>query len=251
MSIDEALLSSFDPINSLPSFRVYSWSPPALSIGRFQNPSKEIDLERCNRDNLTLIRRITGGGALYHADELTYSIVCSIEQIPETVSVKDSFRVLTGFLLDFYHALGLNAAYAVDAVSNTGQLGGRTSFCYAGKETFDILVDGRKMGGNAQRRLKNIVFQHGSIPKKDCTTSGLQYMVDRSTGYAEDSASLIGCGIDSDVDSLKQALIESFGRRMNAAMQRCRLTHEEDMSSKKLLTEKYSAERWNLRGEIT
>ena len=250
MSVDEALFSSFDPINSLPVFRVYSWAPPALSIGRFQNSSKEIDLERCELDNLMLVRRITGGGALYHADELTYSIVCSAEQIPNASSVKDSFRILTGFLLDFYCGLGLNASYAVDSVSGTVQLGCRTSFCYAGKESFDILVDGRKIGGNAQRRRKSIVFQHGSIPITDCTMIGLRYMTDCSPRYASDSATLSGCGVDNDLDALKRALVESFGRRMNADMHASRLTPEEDLLSKKLLVEKYSGEHWNLRSEI-
>jgi lipoate-protein ligase A len=249
MSVDEAVFSTFDPINSLPVFRVYGWSPPALSIGRFQKTAEEIDVESCRRDGLALVRRITGGGALYHADELTYSIACSLEHIAETASVKDTFRVLTGFLLDFYHALGLNAAYAVDSVPDAGHLGSRTSFCYAGKESFDILVDGRKMGGNAQRRMKNIVFQHGSIPLRNRTMDGLRYMIDRSPCYAEDSTSLFDCGIAADPVELKLLLVEAFGRHVNAVMAESQLTVGEDMVSKKLLTEKYSTDNWNLRGE--
>jgi lipoate-protein ligase A len=249
MSVDEALLSTFDPVNSLPVFRIYGWSPPALSVGRFQKTTEEIDVHNCRRDGLALVRRITGGGALYHADELTYSIVCSPQQIPESASVKDSFRVLTAFLLDFYRALGLNAAYAVDSTPDAGQLGSRTSFCYAGKESFDILVDGRKMGGNAQRRMKNIVFQHGSIPLRNCTMDGLRYMIDRSPCYAEDSTSLFDCGIATDPVELKLLLVEAFGRRVNAAMLESQLTAGADMLSKKLMTEKYSTNVWNLRGE--
>src|SRR6185369_10479554 len=164
MAIDEALLRSFDPESSLPVLRLYGWNPPALSLGRFQKAAEVLNLERCRQDDITIVRRITGGGVIYHADELTYSIVCAPGQIPPAASVKDSFRVLTGFLLAFYRRLGLDAAYALDVAPAGTCLGERTAFCFAGKESFDILADGCKIGGNAQRRTKRLIFQHGSIP---------------------------------------------------------------------------------------
>ena len=91
-------------------------------------------------NDVSVVRRVSGGGTIYHAEELTYSIVCSPEHIPSTASVKDSFRVLTGFLIDFYGMLGLQARYAVDTVPDAERLGERTAFCFAGKETFDILI---------------------------------------------------------------------------------------------------------------
>ena len=173
MAIDEALLRSFDPESSLPVLRLYGWNPPALSLGRFQNAAEVLDLERCRADGVAVVRRVTGGGVIYHADELTYSLVCAPYQIPPASSVKDSFRVLTGFLLAFYRTLGLDAAYAVDAVPEGTRLGERTAFCFAGRESFDILADGRKIGGNAQRRLKGVIFQHGSIPLQNRAVTGL------------------------------------------------------------------------------
>jgi lipoate-protein ligase A len=158
MAIDEALLHSFDPALSLPVLRLYGWNPPALSLGRFQKAAEVLDMERCRDDGVAIVRRMTGGGVIYHADELTYSLVCAPGQIPPASSIKDSFRVLTGFLLAFYRALGLDAAYAVDAAPEGTRLGERTAFCFAGKESFDILANGRKIGGNAQRRLKGVIF---------------------------------------------------------------------------------------------
>src|SRR6185369_16173948 len=190
MAIDEALLRSFDPESSLPVLRLYGWNPPALSLGRFQKAAEVLDLTRCRADDVTIIRRVTGGGLIYHADELTYSLVCAPGQIPPATSIKDSFRVLTGFLLAFYQALGLDAAYAVDAAPEGTRLGERTAFCFAGRESFDILVAGRKIGGNAQRRVKGVIFQHGSIPLLNRAATGLMYMRDKAPEHADGSASL-------------------------------------------------------------
>ncbi|MDD2310841.1 MAG: lipoate--protein ligase family protein [Desulfuromonadaceae bacterium] len=180
MAIDEALLRSFDPATSLPILRLYGWNPPALSLGRFQKAAEVLDLARCRADGVAIVRRVTGGGVIYHADELTYSLVCSPEQIPATGSIKDSFRVLTGFLLAFYRGLGLEPAYAADVVPEGSRLGERTAFCFAGRESFDIIAGGRKIGGNAQRRLKGIIFQHGSIPLRNRAATGLSYMRDHN-----------------------------------------------------------------------
>ena len=134
MAIDEALLCSFEQDASRPILRTYAWDPPALSLGRFQDAQEVLDLERCRRDNVAVVRRVSGGGTIYHVDELTYSIVCAPEQIPLATSVKDTFRVLTGFLIDFYRSLGLDARYAVDIAKPGQRFGERTAFCFAGKE---------------------------------------------------------------------------------------------------------------------
>jgi len=124
MAIDEALFRCFDPASSRPILRLYGWQPPALSLGRFQKAGDDLDLARCAADNLAVVRRITGGGAIFHADELTYSLVCSPSQIPAATSIKDSFRILTSFLLGFYSVLGLQADYAVDLAPAGSRLGG-------------------------------------------------------------------------------------------------------------------------------
>src|ERR1035438_5738432 len=81
MAVDEALFSMFSPEVSLPVLRLYSWEPPAVSLGRFQIPDEVLNLEKCAAEGVMVVRRITGGGMIFHADELTYSIVCSPEQI--------------------------------------------------------------------------------------------------------------------------------------------------------------------------
>jgi lipoate-protein ligase A len=125
MAIDEALLDCFDPEKSTPVLRLYGWSPPALSLGRFQDAGKVLDLARCKACGVPVVRRITGGGVIYHADELTYAIVCGLKHLPEKTTIKESFRFLTGFLLSFYREFGIPAVYAADVPGNMSRLGNR------------------------------------------------------------------------------------------------------------------------------
>src|SRR5512136_1407766 len=101
MAIDEALLSCFDPEKSLPILRLYGWSPTAFSFGRFQHPEETVSLEQCKAAGVQVVRRITGGGLLYHGSELTYSLVCPAGFVPGTLNVKKAFFHLTSFLIAF------------------------------------------------------------------------------------------------------------------------------------------------------
>ncbi|MDD2365987.1 MAG: biotin/lipoate A/B protein ligase family protein [Desulfuromonadaceae bacterium] len=248
MAIDEALLRSFDPVKSQPLLRLYSWNPPTLSLGRFQNAADVLDLERTAASDVPIVRRITGGGVIYHTEELTYSLVCAPEQIPPANSVKDSFRVLTGFLMEFYRRLGLPPGYAADSPLPTERLGGRTPFCFAGRESFDILINGCKIGGNAQRRTKGMIFQHGSIPLNNRSETGLMYMRDRRTAQIDAVTSLSDCGVRTSVDELAQLLQHSFRDHFGVTLQTSELTEIESVEMKQLLTEKYRQEVWNMNG---
>ena len=248
MAIDEALLRHFDPAVSLPVLRLYGWEPAALSIGRFQKADK-LNLDHCRERRLPVVRRITGGGAILHADELTYSLVCAPCQIPPAASIKDSFRLLTGFLLDFYRSLGLRASYAVDCAFDGVRLGERTPFCFAGRESYDIFVDGRKIGGNAQRRLREVIFQHGSIPLLDRLKEGSACLRDVPPDIAERVTCLELEGVRQDVRQLKKRLADCFGRCLGVHLVAEDLSLKEQETAKRLTNEKYSSPLWNLQGD--
>jgi lipoate-protein ligase A len=248
MAIDEALLRSFDPAVSLPILRLYGWNPPALSLGRYQKTVEVLDLDRCRDDGVAVVRRVTGGGVIYHADELTYSLVCAPGQIPPASSIKDSFRLLTGFLLTFYRSLGLNVRYAVDSAPDGTRLGERTAFCFAGRESFDILAGGRKIGGNAQRRLKGVIFQHGSIPLLNRAVTGLTYMTDQAPEHAEGAVSLAECGVNSDWNRLVTVLVTAFSSYFDTVCQNDSLSKREQAEMASLYAGKYRTDCWNLEG---
>lgn len=228
MAVDEALLLSFHPETSAPVFRLYGWSPPALSLGRFQQADEVLDLARCAAAGVPLVRRITGGGVIYHADELTYSLVCSPRHLPPAATVKESFRVLTTFLLCFYQRLGLAPVWAVAAASPGERLGERTSYCFAGRESYDILLSGRKIGGNAQRRLKGVIFQHGSIPLANRSAAGAAFLRQPPAGVAASTIGLEECGITLPRDELCRRLAAAFAAALGVVLTPDRLTPREE-----------------------
>ena len=248
MALDEALLSCFDPRQSLPVLRLYGWEPPALSVGRYQDAEAALDLELCAADGVPVVRRMTGGGIIFHARELTYSIICAPEHIGEAAGVKEGFRRLCGFLLGTYQRLGLNAAFATDLNLAGALLGQRTAFCFAGKEEFDVLVNGQKIGGNAQRRLRGAILQHGSLPLESRVQHALRYLREAAPGAAG-AVSLAELGLRPELAALKGMLVDSFQERLGVRLQATSPSSAELAEAARLEQTKYRCDDWNLAGE--
>lgn len=248
MAVDEALLKHFDPATSLPVLRLYGWNPPAFSLGRFQQASQVLDLELCAERGVPVVRRITGGGVIYHAEELTYSIVCAPRHIADASTVKDSFARLCGFLLRTYGRLGFDAGFAVNHVPAGTRLGERTPFCFAGKEEFDILVAGRKLGGNAQRRTRGVIFQHGSIPLRPMVAAALPFLRHGVPGVEKDTVSLSELGAAQGEEVLKQLLAASFSEAMQVELQPEGMLPAELVTARQLEVERYRNPSWNFAG---
>lgn len=142
MAIDRAVMVANKEHNLPPTVRFYSWDPPAISIGYFQSLREEVDLEQCKRFGVDYVRRITGGGAVFHESELTYSIVIpeNHSQIPKNII--ESYSRICGALIKGLQHLGIESSYA---------------------PINDIIVDGKKISGNAQTRKIGTVLQHGTI----------------------------------------------------------------------------------------
>jgi lipoate-protein ligase A len=231
MAVDEALLACFDPERSRPVLRLYGWEPPAFSLGRFQVAEEVLDLERCAAAGIPVVRRVTGGGAIYHAEELTYAVVCAPQHIPHATTVKDSFRVLTRFLLRFYGGLGLEPCYAADYFPAGTRLGERTPFCFAGKESCDIMIGGKKIGGNAQRRLRNVVFQHGSIPLANRAAEGARFLRHPPAGIGEVTGALGDFGVRRPQGELKRLVAAAFAESFPGVLTAEPLTAEEEAAA--------------------
>ncbi|NPV01859.1 MAG: lipoate--protein ligase family protein [Brevinematales bacterium] len=237
MAIDEFLLNNSDT----PVFRLYSWNPACFSIGRFQNPDNVL------KPGVPFVRRMTGGGAIYHDAEITYSMVCKPSK-QESYSVKDGYRKLSAFLLSAYRKLGQDARYACETDNPSGhELGAPSGYCFSGREEFDIVIGGKKIGGNAQRIVKHRVFQHGSIPLHIIRGNYLPLLVTPShhsdyTGLSE------LMGIFPDRGQIAELLIESFSESMGVRFEQSELTHDEWAAIECLIGEKYSDPEWNYPG---
>ena len=142
MAIDRAVLVSHSEKKVLPTVRFYGWDPPAISIGYFQSLSEEVDLENCKEFGVDYVRRITGGGAVFHENELTYSIVISESHAEIPKNIMDSYGKICGAIIKGLKNIGINSQYV---------------------PINDIIVDGRKISGNAQTRKAKTVLQHGTV----------------------------------------------------------------------------------------
>ncbi len=192
MDFDKSLLENFD---GTPVFRLYSWEDNSFTIGRFQ---KLEDIQDIERFGTNYAKRMTGGGLLLHGFDVSYSIVLPTNQLGRR-GVKESYEFLCQFILNFYKDLGFKPAWAKDILPNSLS---KSPFCQEGFEPYDIIIEGKKIGGNAQKRTKNLILQHGSIPlRKDKR---------KYSGY-----SLEELGIKLNEKETKERLLKSFKELYN------------------------------------
>jgi lipoate-protein ligase A len=142
MAIDRAVLVLNSKGHVPPTVRFFEWDPPAISIGYFQSLAEEVDLNMCKKLGVDYVRRITGGGAVFHENELTYSIVIpeSHKQIPK--NIMDSYSRICGAIIKGLGNINIDSYY---------------------KPINDIIADSKKISGNAQTRKFKTVLQHGTI----------------------------------------------------------------------------------------
>lgn len=142
MALDEAIMESVRNNKSNTTIRLYGWKREAVTIGQFQGILNEVNMDACKKQNIDIVRRRTGGGAVYHdpEGEITYSIIGKEENFPQDLA--KSYEYVCQPIINALKKIGLNAQF---------------------KPINDILVDDKKISGNAQTRKKGIFLQHGTI----------------------------------------------------------------------------------------
>ncbi len=142
MAIDESIMEHIRDGKANPTIRFYRWKPSAVSIGRFQSMNDEVNISRCRSEGIDCVRRITGGGAVYHDydGELTYSIIGQEKLFPK--SIWESYRMICGSIINGLKRINIEAEFA---------------------PINDILLKGKKISGNAQTRREGVLLQHGTI----------------------------------------------------------------------------------------
>ena len=163
MAVDEALLLSHEAGHSPPTLRVYTWSAPTLSLGYAQSVEKEVDTAACRQHGVTLVRRPTGGRAVLHDQEATYSVVMPLRLADREASITEH-----------YHRIGLALAAALQHAGLTVRLErpsvltaaprAASPACFAAMSRYELSATGRKLVGSAQKRGRRSLLQHGSIP---------------------------------------------------------------------------------------
>ena len=240
MAVDETLLNNFKEKN-LPILRLYGWEP-SLSLGRFSDFHSTLKLTSLQRRNIPYVRRMSGGGILVHGGDLSYSLILPKNTFTD-MGVKESYRHLCSFLIKLYEKLGLKANFA----SQTSLKLSKSKICMMANEAYDITIDGVKIGGNAQRHSKKVLFQHGSVP----INLDKSFFRDAFLENAGLESMLTLDKIKQDVtyQSVKELLIESFKESFEVDLIEDVLTAREKLNAKELLNSKYLRTRWNEDGK--
>lgn len=253
MAVDEAILETVGRGEALPTLRLYAWEPACLSLG-FAQPMHDVDLAALGSCGWDLVRRPTGGRAILHTDELTYSVIAPLTEPRVAGSVLESYRRLSAALLDALERLGLPARAEKDYTSTAeGQKAGPV--CFEVPSHYEITVAGKKLVGSAQARRKEGVLQHGSLPLYgDLTriTRALIYPHEAARVQAAErllahAANLEMLGYKVSWDQSAAAFAAAFQETLSIDWVEEPLSPAEVQRAGELVTEKYAHPSWTER----
>ncbi len=165
MAVDEELLARAQAGEKTPVLRFYTWNPLTVSIGRFQKIEEAVNAEACKQRGIDIVRRITGGRAVLHNQELTYSIIARSGNPLFPSSVLGTYKVIATGLLQGLKNLGIPAEMVARSNRHATLVkkDAKDPACFSSPSWYEILVRGKKIIGSAQRRLAGAFLQHGSI----------------------------------------------------------------------------------------
>ncbi|MEM2121144.1 MAG: biotin/lipoate A/B protein ligase family protein [Candidatus Woesearchaeota archaeon] len=231
MAIDEAILEARIKDLVPNTIRFYTWNPKCVSIGYFQSLEKEVNIEKAKREGVDVVRRITGGGAVFHDKELTYSIVVSENLVSH--DVLKSYEKICNAIIRGLEFLGVKAVF---------------------KLINDIVVDEKKISGNAQTRRQNIILQHGTI-LLDVDVKRMFSLLkvpdekirDKIISSVEERVTSLKRILNREIkpEDLRINLIRGFQDVFDVEVEEKGLTDYEINLSKKLFKNKYSTKEWN------
>ncbi len=238
MALDEAIATACREGVVMPTLRFYTWAPPCMSIGYFQKIDRMLTKIRFEGDTTEIVRRVTGGRAVFHGNDLSYSVICHAGNSLFPDNIKGTFSMIAEAFVSGLKHLGITPD---PPKTRNLKLEIRNSYhsalCFTTTLGHEISVNGRKLIGSAQRRWSDVFLQHGSI---------------LITGYQQDerraSISLSEIlGGDPDVKAVTAALCTGFRETLGIILTNDSLTKYEIELTGRLIEEKYSKSSWNLK----
>ena len=256
MAVDEAMLKAHAAGQVPPTIRFYGWQPAAVSIGYFQKAATEVDMSECRRQGIDVVRRLTGGHAVLHDAELTYSLVVSEMNplVPHTITA--SYRFFSQGLLDGLKALGIEAQMSMPkaAYSQTKRRHASAA-CFDAPSHYEVTFGGRKLIGSAQVRKDGVILQHGSIllqfdPKQVASLLNLPTPEAKNTvaGMLGKRAISLAEAANREIswEEACQAIQTAFGPALGVELVADGLTQAEQKMVQELAVTKYMQDTWNL-----
>jgi lipoate-protein ligase A len=181
MRFDESLAREMQGGTTTPTLRVYGWRPPAISIGRNQDIA-DFDHRKLREEGIDIVRRPTGGRAILHSQELTYSVVMPAL----TIGPREIYRTVSGALVRGLLLLGIEAELTGnDDLPRKPANDAASVPCFSSSAKYELQYHGKKLVGSAQRRFGNVVLQHGSVLLGKDHLRILDFMKARGVGLGE------------------------------------------------------------------
>ena len=242
MAIDEAMLTARTRNLAPNTIRFYRWNPSAVSIGKFQNIENEVQLDKCKKYGVDVVRRITGGGTVYHdaEGEITYSLIANKKDL-KAENINAVYAKFYGGIAEALKILGINADF------NEGNA----------KTCPNLTVNGKKISGSAQSHKKGVVLQHGTllvdvdleemftflrVPWAKACMEVVNVAKNKITSIKKELGKTVS------VEEVNNALSEGFKKALNIQLLEGELTPYENEIAKKLYKEKYTTDEWNFKG---
>ncbi len=233
MAIDEAITIARSQNKVPDTLRFYIFSPPTITIGYQQK------IEVFKKRNFPIIRRLSGGTSVLHKDDLTYSLVLKEDNLPN--SVVDAYKYLSLGLINGFNLLGIKASHSNKTKNNY------LDACYLNSNPYDVVVNEKKISGNAQTRINGVVLQHGTI----IITNNLSELFEQLEIKGDDKniTSIEEClGYIPEISEIEEKMIigfEELFKEKNIVIENGVLTDYEKELAKKLFEQKYSSSDWN------
>jgi lipoate-protein ligase A len=249
MAVDEVLLDGAAAGSAPPTLRFYQWAPPCLSLGYFQ-AFDVVDVAACRRLGVDIVRRPTGGRAILHDRELTYSVALPLRLLGDNGGVLPSYHRLSLALERGLNRLGAPVVLAPESAAQSSPDHGPV--CFDRPSAHEILLDGRKLVGSAQVRRATAVLQHGSIliePRIDRLLACLGLPDGPNAGIEDGVAGLVEVG-DFDPTRIADALADAFAEEFGVRLLPGRLRPYEREAADALVESKYQAAVWTERPSI-
>jgi lipoyl(octanoyl) transferase len=253
MAVDESLLEHVGRGASLPTLRLYAWDPPCLSLG-YAQPFSDVDTARLHERGWEVVRRPTGGRAILHTDELTYSITAPPDEPRVLGTVLESYNRLARALLAAVQSLGVLVEMKDhEKGEGSGALG---PVCFEVPSAYEITVGGKKLIGSAQARRREGVLQHGTLP-----LTGDLGRITQALVFADESARAAAVvklwsrattvetvlGRKIEWKTAAQAFVHAFESELNINFERAEMSAAENTRAKTLMQEKYAHASWTER----
>ncbi len=229
MALDEAISEAVSKGESPNTIRFYKWLPSAVTIGYFQSLKEEVAVENCLIKGVDIVRRITGGGAVFHDanGEITYSVIAKENAFPNDLT--QTYKIIGQWIIDALKEIGMEAVY---------------------RPINDITVNGKKISGNAQTRRNGVVHQHGTILYDlDVETMfsllkvGQTKMADKLIKNTKEYVTCVKQNSNASEKDLENALIKGFSEGKNFEFGKCDKQELDRMEE--LAEQKYSTREWN------